>query len=402
MSLPNPGFEVDVAGWLRQSTSTATLTRDTTKAHSGAASGRWDTTAATYLSTGTNDFPAVPGTRYSVSVWLTGAGPCAVGVVFLDAASAVLGAPATGPDTALSGAFARLSASAVAPAGAAWVRLRIYQRTATASSVWVDDADIRPVTTLTATVLEDLAAVRLEVAGADAGAVPISRLDRRGASLVRQLPDQESSAGLLSVVDYEPPLAGLVRYELDGVDDLGDPFTVTAEVDLGGAGRPVVTVPLRPAIRADLAGDSDMIDYDATRTSRSVRHQILGTSDDVVILRPMSLRAGTVTFRLEDHDTAAQVEEVLSAAEVVLIRQAPFAGLDLYATVDQVRVAPIHDDLDVLPWSVTATYAETSAPAGGLLGAAGWTVADVVALGVTVGDIPALFPTVYDLAVGPR
>lgn len=256
-------------------------------------------------------------------------------------------------------------------------------------------------TTLTATVLDDLAAVRLEVANAPAGAVPITRLDRAGASLVRQLPNQESSAGLLSVVDYEVPLAGPIRFELDGVDALGGSVTVSATVDLGGTGRPVVTVPLRPAIRADL-GAGDLVDYDATRSSRSVRHEILGASDDVVILRPMSLRAGTVTFRVEDYSTALEVDRVLSAAEVVLIRQAPFAGLDSYATVDQVRVAPIHDDLDPLPWSVAATYRETTSPAGGLLGAAGWTVADLAALGVTVADVPALFSTVYDLTVGPR
>lgn len=258
-----------------------------------------------------------------------------------------------------------------------------------------------PATTLTATVLDDLAAVRLEVANAPAGEVPITRLDRSGTSLVRQLPNQESSAGLLAVVDYEPPLAGPVRYELDGVDALGGSVTVSATVDLGGTGRPVVTVPLRPQVRADLAG-GDLVDYDATRSSRSVRHEILGAAGDVVILRPMSLRAGTVTFRLEDYETAARLDQVLSSAEVVLIRQAPFAGLDSYATVDQVRVAPIHDDLDPLPWSVTGTYRETSAPAGGLLGAAAWTVDDVVALGVTVADVPGLFSTVYALAVGPR
>lgn len=260
-----------------------------------------------------------------------------------------------------------------------------------------------PATTLVATVLPELAAVRLEVANVPDGPAPITRLDRNGARPVRQLPGQEASAGLLAVVDYEPALSGTVRYEIDGIDALGDPATVSTTVDLGGAARPVVTVPLRPAIRAALEDTADLIDIDEQVRSGSIRHQILGASTAVVILRPMSARSGQLIFRTDTYESAAAVRDVLRTPDVVLVRQAAFAGLDLYATVESVRIAPVLDDAQDAPaWTVTAAYAEEAPPTGGLLSGAAWTVEDLAALVDTVDAVLALFPTVYDLAVGPR
>jgi hypothetical protein len=411
----------------------------------------------------------------------------------------------------------------------------------------------------TATVLPDLTAVRLEVQGVPDGPVAITRTDRNGSRLVRQLPDQVASSGLLGVVDYEPALDGTVRYEVDlprtnvvpnpsmeanvsgwnsgggrltlarwtdatapegtyylratanvaitnssgyvyplsqpasggqawsavcyvrpsvagyheiqvrgsaagsyvtpyidvpgtwcpagvwtrlevsgvlpaGVDavvplifctgtmNLGDYFeldavqlvqepvpeayiegsdvtTVAREVTLAGSSAPVLSVPLRPQVRAVAEA---LLDYDETSESGTLRHTILESEEPVVILRPLLARAGSLVLRAQDYAGAQALRAVLASAEVVLLRQPTFAGLDLYATVDQVRIAPITDqEEDPLPWSVSLNYAETSPPAGGLLGAAAWTIDDVNALGLTVAGLPALFPTVYALAVGP-
>jgi hypothetical protein len=415
------------------------------------------------------------------------------------------------------------------------------------------------VSAFTATVLPDLAAVRLEVEGLPDGPAPITRTDRNGSRLVRQLPDQVASSGLLGVVDYEPALDGTVRYEVEvprtnvianpsyeanvsgwnsgggrltlarwtdptapegtyylratanvaistssgyvypasspasggqawsavcyvrpsvtgyheiqvrgsaagsyvtpyidtsgtvcpagvwtrleasgvlpaGVDavvplifctgtmNVGDYFeldavqlvqepipeayiegtdvtTVAREVTLAGASTPVLSVPLRPQVRAVAQA---LLDYDETSTSGTLRHTILEATTPVVILRPLLARAGSLVLRAVDYTGAQALRAVLASAEVVLLRQPTFTGLDLYAAVDQVRIAPITDqEDDPLPWAVSLTFAETDPPAGGLLGAAAWTIDDVNALGVTVAALPALFPTVYDLAVGP-
>jgi len=411
------------------------------------------------------------------------------------------------------------------------------------------------VTTFTATPLPDLAAVRLEVAGAAAGPLPITRTDRNGARLVRQLPAQETSAGLLAVVDYEAALEGDVRYDLEAprtnaltnpsweadltgwvaygtvagtysrdttqartgatgtacalltgytaglsfynnpatpaaagttwtgafyvkgtaghvlsialcgynsagasvsgfrydqvvldgtwqrisqtytlpetsitvrlllsvpaatatagirVDDAlleqapdlrpylegTDPaWPFTRTVTLGGAPLPLVTVPTRPQDRSTVKA---LEDYDEGAQSGTVRHSILG-GGTVSNLRPLEARTGTLTLRADTYGDAAQVRTVLSGPEVCLFRQPTFAGLDLYFTVDGVRVVPDQADPD-REWRVVVAFTEADAPAGPLLGAAGWTIDDLVALGVTIADVPALFATTYALAVGP-
>lgn len=402
--------------------------------------------------------------------------------------------------------------------------------------------------TFTATPLPDLAAVRLEVAGAAAGALPITRTDRNGAHLVRQLPGQETSAGLLVVVDYEAALEGDVRYDLEaprtnlatngdfeldvtgwtssgglvvtreaagGVAGPGlaylsggaasalfypttsspaaagdvitasvyvkgtpgqtvslavigyassgasvspfryDPFTLDGTwqrisqtatlpatsvgvrpvlslpaagtqvrvdgvlveksdrveayvagtdpaaplsriVTLAGTPAPIVTLPVRPQDRSSVKA---LEDYDEASQSPTVRHTILG-GGTVANLRPLLPRTGTLTLRAATYEEAAHTRDVLSAAEVALFRQPTFAGLDLYLTVDAVRISPTSDPGDQ-EWRVAVAFAQADAPAGDLLGAAGWTIDDLVALGVTIADVPALFSTVYRLAVGP-
>ena len=71
-------------------------------------------------------------------------------------------------------------------------------------------------TNLQLTPLPDLAAVRVELTGAAAGPAAITRTDANGSRLVRQRAGQETSAGSLVVVDYEPALTGDVVYTVAG------------------------------------------------------------------------------------------------------------------------------------------------------------------------------------------
>lgn len=248
--------------------------------------------------------------------------------------------------------------------------------------------------TMLATALDDLAAVRIELEGVPDGPVPITRTDANGTAAVRQLPDQVASAGLLAVVDYEPALTGPVAY---AVDDAGTVVSVVVELT---AETVHVHVPIRPQLRAQAVA---LVEYDETTRPGTITHQILDADRPLPIGRPGTGRAGRVRLRTDTYQAAATIRDVATTGDEIQVRQLDFPGLDLYATVTAARVGPITEDAaDVKPWAVDLDYQETAPPAGGLLGAAAWTVADLAATVPTVADVPLTFPTVYELTVGPR
>lgn len=96
-------------------------------------------------------------------------------------------------------------------------------------------------TKLTATVLPEFAAVQLAVTDAPAGPLEVLRTDVNGTSPVRQLDGQETTAGTLALVDYEPAMTGPVTYQLLGARTnlIANP---SAEVNASNWGSSRVTV----------------------------------------------------------------------------------------------------------------------------------------------------------------
>lgn len=250
--------------------------------------------------------------------------------------------------------------------------------------------------TLTATVLPELGAVRLEVAGAPAGPAVIIRTDHNGTADVRQLEGQQTSAGTLVVTDFEPALFGPITYALEGAT----PAVVSLEV-----ARPFVSVAVSPFYRAEVVSFTTGTE---TVDDRGAEHVILDSPAAVILRGPMSLRSGELEAWCASYEDAHALRAALSTGEVVHIRHPEHRGMDAYVAVRSVTVSPypqlVHD-LDAggatLRWRVGIRYAEQPTPTGALRSAAGWNYNELTALGLTYDQLPALFPTYNDLAVGP-
>jgi hypothetical protein len=251
-------------------------------------------------------------------------------------------------------------------------------------------------TTLTATPIPELAAVRLEAAGAPAGPLAITRFDVNGAHLVRQLFEQETSAGVLVVTDYEAALHGALTYELD------DGTYVTTELNTAA---PVASVAVSPYHRRSVR---NFVNLSELVDDAGAEHRILDAAEPVVVAGAMSTRAGTLEAWCSTYEDATALRATLARGEVVLFRHPEHDGMDTYARVRRVAVSPrpelVMDETTGRPtrrWSVTIDYREQSAPETALLSAAGWNFGEHTNLGVTFAESLTLFPTFRDRVVGP-
>jgi len=131
-AITNPNFETDVFGWA--ATSGATITQDTAKYWSGAASMRLDTTAA-----GQSAYHIASVSSASVSpviasayVQGTSGGMAYIRLQFSNG-STVDSSPVT-----LTGSWQRISVAGVSPTGCTNVKVQIFQVSTGAQSMWID------------------------------------------------------------------------------------------------------------------------------------------------------------------------------------------------------------------------------------------------------------------------
>lgn len=250
-------------------------------------------------------------------------------------------------------------------------------------------------TALALTTDTTLARVTLAVTGAPAGAVTITRVDANGANPVRLQTGQAPIAGAITVTDYEPAMVGTVRYD---VKDSAQVITsASTTLDTPGAQPRIAQVQL-PAIAAV---PTAVTGYDAARRSATVVHWIEGRADPVVILRPPHTREGTLTAWAGSYAAADTILDVVTPGVVLMLRQADHPGMDMYLAVTESRVTPMDNLVTGWSWAVAATYVEVKAPTSPLLGAAGWTFAQVTAANTTFDALTSTYPTFTALAVGP-
>lgn len=247
-------------------------------------------------------------------------------------------------------------------------------------------------TTLTATPLPELAAVRLELTGL-VGDLVLTRSDDNGQRDVRLMPDQEPINGALIVTDYEPALSGLITYTTPG-----EAGWITVDVTLALSDpAPVIHVPRHPQRRQVLRS---VLTYGADRDADASVHWVIDREDPIVITAPARTRTGSLSVLTNTHTDARNLEDVVGAGQPVMLRT-PDHGLDMYCVVTRTSIAPAPEDTRPRRWVLSGTFTETRTPAGGLLGAAAWTVADVTDSYVTVADVAAAYTTVRDLVIGP-
>jgi len=251
-------------------------------------------------------------------------------------------------------------------------------------------------TTLTATPLPELAAVRLEVTGGPDGALLITR----NGVPVRQPANTIVSAGLAVITDYEPPLHGPLVYET--ADTLGGTVTTTvAELPPPAGGvTPVLMVATQPAQRVS----APIVGYDESTPSTSTVHGVLDSGVPVPVLGPLATRRGRLTFRCSSYAQAQTVRQLAAPRAVALLRHT-VTGLDMYLTLGDAGVqlgdTALEDGTLARRWLATVDFTETNRPTSDLDDAAGWTWADVVAGYATWNDVKAAFGTWHELAVGP-
>lgn len=248
--------------------------------------------------------------------------------------------------------------------------------------------------TITLTPRPTIGAMVISVTGAPTGPITITRSDDNGLNPVRQMSGQVTTGGALTVLDYEPALTGSITYSTpDGAT------TATATSSLAGSvTQPWLTIPANPAYRVLF----DVVtDYDGARDTEATVHSIIDRADPIVIPGPLRYRTGKIVVHAFTYAVVRAIAALLERGELLQLRQADFPGLDLYFTPTRYRESPRAEVTNPRSWGVEIDYAETAAPVGPLLSAAGWTVADVTATYPTTAAVKAAYVTVAGLTVGP-
>lgn len=241
------------------------------------------------------------------------------------------------------------------------------------------------------------ASVVLNITGAPAGPVVVTRTDANGTALVRQKVGEVVVAGALVLIDYEAALSGPVDYAVVDSNNV----TTTASTTLAG-------VPGLPGLLVQgvqLPGLSiqprALTGFNASREGGTTLHQPIGRDEPVPVLHPTRLRTGTLTMWAASFEEATGFERAIAAAALLLMRQVDQPGMDMYFVCRGISVDADERAAAGWRWAVRVDYAQTRSTSYPLLGAAGWTWADVVATYPTWAAVRATYPTWADLLVGP-
>lgn len=236
------------------------------------------------------------------------------------------------------------------------------------------------------------AAVTVQVTGAPAGALTITRSDAAGWAYVRLTSGQAPIAGVLTVVDAEAALTGQIRYHVK--DSAGD--ITSASVTLAAGPRPRLAAAVLPAFAAS---PDQIIEDETTRTVHTV-HDVIGATDPLPVLAPARRPERVLTAYAASFDTAQELMAVATSSYILRYRCANPA-MDAYLVVTEARLSPLELLQTGWAWAVTITARETSAPRSVLLGSVGWTFADVTADYPTYAALSSEFATFADMVIAP-
>ena len=246
---------------------------------------------------------------------------------------------------------------------------------------------------LNATADNDLAAVLLEVTGAAAGPVVITRSDHNGTLTVRLADGQEPISGGLTVRDFEVALFGVATYTV--TDSAAATASDTATMAVAS---PVLMAAVLPTARQSLVA---VTDYDSARDGAAMVLDVKDRPDPLIITSPLRLRAGSLSVWTGTYEDALAVEDTAASGEVLLFRQPTYIGMDMYFTPLSLSVKPIAMETTPARWEVTVTFKEGAPPDGPLLSAAGWNYDAHTATGMTYAQSLIAFPTYNDRVIGP-
>lgn len=227
------------------------------------------------------------------------------------------------------------------------------------------------------------AAIILAVDNA-AGVTGFIRSDRNGTRRVRLRADELPATGPLRFTDWEPALSGLIQYQAIGQD-----ASAWAEV---GAMLPRFHIPSIPQYSQVV---QTVTAYGHTRDTRSVFHEVINRSDDVVAEGEMTPRRGRLAAVCETYQDALDLESVLRRGKVIQYRESDHHGIDMYFHTVSLAV-----DQEADRWVVTLEYREVDFPTGPVLSTKNWTFAALAAEVPSFEDVTARYGTFIDLAIG--
>lgn len=249
-------------------------------------------------------------------------------------------------------------------------------------------------TALALTVQPDTASIALQVTGAPAGAVVITRTDANGTTPVRLRTGQVPTGGALAVVDYEPALAGAVTYDV--LDSANARTTATESLDGLVTGPRIAAVQLPQLVHTPAL----ITGYDASRPNPSTVLRVVNRPDPVVILAPAQTREGTLEVFAVDYADALAAQAVAATTSLMMFRQADFPGMDMWFLPGSARVEPLQETAAGWRWKVSIPYVETRPSSLPLLGSAGWTFDALLSTVASFAAVRTAYTDFADLAVG--
>jgi hypothetical protein len=245
---------------------------------------------------------------------------------------------------------------------------------------------------VTVTLSRNLQRVRIHIDNTAPAATitQVIRSDVSGVAAVRvdagKLPN---SAASFDVYDYEYAfIADTVPVTYTVYATTGIVATATITPAITARGLSYLTVPRRPTLGFQLAGSTTfdvVVTFDESRLSPSTVHRVVGRADPVVVLAPLAFSTGTMTIRSASLAGAQRVAQVLSNAEIFMLRQSDQVNLDFYFAVASVAMTHSDQDWTRVPrperrWDVAVGFTRVAAPPGVLVPAKAWTY-DLLAAG---------------------
>lgn len=233
--------------------------------------------------------------------------------------------------------------------------------------------------------------------------VSLSRTDANGLRPVRLHEGQGLSGGHLAVVDHEAALTGTILYRAvtAGAHPVTGPtrqnWHQTTTLD-GLLTRDRIASVARPATGISPLAVLDT--YSAEHADQTVIHEVIGRADPLASLGVQALRRGTLTVLCDDYQSARSLVSAVGSEGVLLWRQRAHPGLDMYFTA-RTQATPAPARTTPRRWLATMTFTELAVPSGPILGAYGWSVADLAGSGLTVETVPDAYATVTALTIGP-
>ncbi|MST48937.1 hypothetical protein [Mobiluncus porci] len=193
----------------------------------------------------------------------------------------------------------------------------------------------------------------------DTDIIRLQRLDYSGWVPVRMRPGQLPAKDIV-IEDFEAPIGRPIRYQVQAESQTA----VYAEGKINSRDV-VLSLPQIPAQYAVIPVFSQ---YDETRRMPGSTDLIIGRTDPLITILPLSDRQGTLTYVFDTYSDARNVEKLYAQGYPLLLRQPCHDQMDLYHTAEQAQIRQGNGSL----WELTVQYVEQNRPGGDLVGTVGW------------------------------